>query len=263
MRSAAGWLGIGAGLAWVAAASGCIVTGAIEGNGDTREEERDILGFDGVAAESNVDVEVEIDAATRVAVTCDANLLRYIETFVDRHNVLVVTVREGTTIRPRGDCYAYVRYFDLRTLEASGSGDIDCRSRMPQLDAVVASGSGDIYVRRADGFLVEAINTGSGDIEIGDIEIGEVQVTSTGSGTTAVAGISIRNKIQISGSGPVLTRGLESQEATVDSSGSGDTEVFASDSIDVVLTGSGDVDVWGSPATTSEEVTGSGSVTYH
>jgi len=30
-----------------------------------------------------------------------------------------------------------------------------------------------------------------------------------------------------------------------------------------ILTGSGDVDVWGSPTTTSEEVTGSGTVTYH
>jgi hypothetical protein len=247
----------------VIALSGCIATGDIEGNGVTQEEERSVDVFDGIAAASTVDVDVEIGDTTSVTVTCDSNLHRYIETFVDRRGVLVVTVQEDTSIRPRSDCFVTVVYFDPRSFEVSGSADLDCRDRVPQLDSVVASGSGDIFVRRAWGYTLEATNTGSGNIDLSNLHVGVVEVVSSGSGTTALEGVPSYVDVLISGSGPVLARDLLALGTTVDSSGSGDTEVYASDSIDILLSGSGNVDVWGSPPTTTEDVTGSGNVTYH
>ena len=45
--------------------------------------------------------------------------------------------------------------------------------------------------------------------------------------------------------------------------GSGGVRVYATDSVDITLTGSGDVDVWGNPTDRTESDTGSGNVVYH
>ncbi|MBW2255208.1 MAG: DUF2807 domain-containing protein [Deltaproteobacteria bacterium] len=259
MRFACASVGIAVGLA-----AGCIFTNDIDGNGVSTEEERSVEVFGGVAAASNVDVDIEIDdPPSSVTITCDSNLHRYIETDVDRRGVLVVAVREDTRIDPRTDCFATVVHQDPFLLEASGSGDIDCRGIVPDLESVIASGSGNIETNRAWCQTLEVSNTGSGNIDLPDLRVGVVEVTSSGSGTTTLVGEPSYVDVVISGSGPVLARELQAFGTTVASTGSGDTEVYASDWVDLTLSGSGDVDVWGSPPNRDEAVTGSGTVNYH
>jgi len=262
MSSARAWWAILVGWACAGLASGCILTSDIDGNGVTEEEDRSVGAFDGVAAESMVDVDIEIGSPASVSVTCDSNLLRYIETFIEG-GALVVSVENDTNIQPRSGCYATVVAANLAILEASGSGDIDCTGAVPDLESVVASGSGDIVVEEADGTRLETVASGSGNIDLTDVAMDEVDVASSGSGITTLKGTTDDVEIGISGSGAVLAKDLLAEDAEVDSSGSGDTEVYASVSIDITLSGSGDVDVWGSPSSTSENVTGSGSVSYH
>jgi len=102
--------------------------------------------------------------------------------------------------------------------------------------------------------------SGSGDIEIYDLSGDMFEYTVSGSGDLQVSGEVAEVEIKVSGSGDVDARDLKAADVYVRVSGSGDVRVFASESFDGKVSGSGDITFYGDPEHVSRRVSGSGDI---
>jgi hypothetical protein len=109
--------------------------------------------------------------------------------------------------------------------------------------------------------LDDIILSGSGMINVPELKGEVLKVDLPGSGNINVAGEVNQVNINLGGSGIVSCSGLRAMNATVNLSGSGNITVYASDSLDATLSGSGNIQYSGNPANISKNITGSGSIT--
>jgi hypothetical protein len=111
---------------------------------------------------------------------------------------------------------------------------------MKSLEAVSLSGSGSVTSSILNGDTIKLDMFGSGDINL--------------SGTVKSA------IITLGGSGTITCNQLKASSVKVDMSGSGNARVYASSSLEAVVSGSGSIRYSGNPAQISKNVTGSGSI---
>lgn len=110
----------------------------------------------------------------------------------------------------------------------------------PELVELSSRGSGNTYIEHPGGQSFECNLYGSGDITI----VGKVDELD----------------IILKGSGEIDTRNLETSDAVVEIFGSGSVDVFASQSIDATIFGSGDIRYYGNPLESTTKVQGSGEI---
>lgn len=251
----------------LALAPGCLVLELHEGNGVSVTEVRPVAPFVALANEGSFDVYVSQGETAEVLVTCDENLLEYVGVEVQGDTLVISASRDGlrlVQILPRTDCYVSVVTPDLYELSTSGSGNVSVEGGSPLALAEVAlSGSGDVTISAP--VVVDALSvltTGSGEARLDWIEAHDVSLLSTGSGGLEVnGGVAAALELQASGSGDALAAGLVADAASALLTGSGDGELSVVRSLSARLTGSGDLTVWGDPASTDIEESGSGEVT--
>lgn len=102
--------------------------------------------------------------------------------------------------------------------------------------------------------------SGSGDVEVFNLNQDFFEYSVSGSGDMRAEGKVKDLEITVSGSGDIDTRELEAEDAMVTVSGSGDVKVYASQSLDAYVAGSGDVSYYGDPEDVSTSVSGSGDI---
>lgn len=222
------------------AASGCGIVHI--GNGHARTEMRSASGFDAIVSEGELDVTVVLGDTESVEITCDSNLLEYIEVETDGH-ALVIAEEEGHNIAPRATCVARVTAVRLVALESYGSGNLRARGTVSELESVTTMGSGNVHVE----------NLGCEDLEL----------VTTGSGNATITGVVAQASLQSTGSGNVNATDLVAQRGHVRTTGSGNVKLHATESVDIHSSGSGDVEVWGDPEHRRHEASGSGRIRYH
>ncbi len=111
---------------------------------------------------------------------------------------------------------------------------------MKSLDAVILHGSGSVTSSGINGDTIQVDLPGSGSIQL--------------SGTVKSA------NINLGGSGSVSCDQLKANSVKVIVSGSGNAQVYASDSLEAGVSGSGTIRYSGNPAQISKNVTGSGRI---
>ncbi len=104
---------------------------------------------------------------------------------------------------------------------------------------------------------------GSGDLDLNEINQPGLRLDIRGSGGITATGAAQTVDLRISGSGSGRLKDLVAQSAKVDIRGSGDAEITAQVDADVLISGSGDVDIYGHPTMRRSEVRGSGSISQH
>lgn len=102
--------------------------------------------------------------------------------------------------------------------------------------------------------------SGSGDVEVFNLNQDYFEYSVSGSGDMRAEGKVKDLEITVSGSGDIDTRDLIAEDAMVTVSGSGDVKVFASQSLDAYVAGSGDISYYGDPEDVSTSVSGSGDI---
>ncbi len=112
--------------------------------------------------------------------------------------------------------------------------------KMKSLDAVSISGSGSVT---APGMIADS-----------------VKVDLSGSGNINLSGSAKNANITLGGSGNVLCDQLKASSVKVVVSGSGNAKVYASDSLDATVSGSGNIQYSGNPAQVNKNISGSGSI---
>ena len=154
---------------------------------------------------------------------------------------LVLPMLEELTVRSSGDTKVSGFRGDKLELRLHGSGNVNFSGRYRNLIAG-AHGSGNLHLNAGSSEHVELELVGSGEIK------------SSGSCKTLDA--------QLTGSGDLDARHLAAGKVTVDLKGSGTTHVFAKQSADLTLRGSGDIRVLGNPDQRNVNRSGSGDVSW-
>jgi hypothetical protein len=191
--------------------------------------------------ESYGSFDVYISAANEPSVKVEAeeNLLPFIETIVENNKLQIRTV-SGYSLRPRRDIRIYVSAPLYGTISTNGSGNITGQDPINSNEAV------DLRI------------SGSGSIQV-QLKVQKVSAEIAGSGSMNLSGTANEFKSGIYGSGDIKAGNLQTEKSWVAIAGSGNVEVFANNSLDVKVMGSGDVRHKGSAQITSE-ISGSGSI---
>ncbi|HMO33402.1 MAG TPA: head GIN domain-containing protein [Lacibacter sp.] len=211
----------------------------VKGNGNLTPEGRNHTDFRSVKTAGAFDLEVKQGSSFAVTVEAEENLLRYIETRVDK-GVLRIYVRKGVRLRPREDMKVYVTAPLFRELSIAGSGNITSVTTIVSTESLA--------------FTI----TGSGDINIPSVDAPELRVKIAGSGNVRMSGQTRKAEYRIAGGGDIRCSQLLAEEAAVHIAGSGNAWVFASELLDVHIAGSGDVHYYGNPVTVKQKIAGSG-----
>lgn len=154
---------------------------------------------------------------------------------------LVLPALEKLAINGSGDSTVDGFSGDAVTLQLDGSGSVKFNGRYRNVDASL-HGSGDL------------------DIDVGNSD--RVAAELVGSGAMTLAGSCNELKAESSGSGDYDAQHLRADAVSVRHTGTGSTTVTAHKSIDVSLSGTGEVEVHGNPAQRSVSRSGNGDITF-
>jgi hypothetical protein len=220
--------------------------------------------FDRVENESAVDLELVHDVAFDPPyrpweLTCmgaDPNRIR-IE-------------RTGDTLRIRAEdpetgegCVLKLRAEPTREILVGGNGDLTVAREIRGLTYLEARGDGAIDFQRglvSDELTLEAL--GNGQIRIEGLDVRALFVDVAGRGDLLLSGQADLADLRVTGIGDVSATSLRIRNLYVELSGAGDAAVWVTDTIDGVVRGEGNLDVWGDPDGEVDQQ-GAGHVNFH
>lgn len=101
---------------------------------------------------------------------------------------------------------------------------------------------------------------GSGDLILSQLNQPQLRVSIKGSGSVAATGAAETVDLDISGSGAARLKDLIAKSVRIDIRGSGDAQMTAQADADVSISGSGDVELFGSPVLRRSKIRGSGRI---
>ena len=108
--------------------------------------------------------------------------------------------------------------------------------------------------------LTAVSSHGAGDIKVTDANSNDLKIESTGAASVNASGKAKSLTISSTGAGDVDTSRLQAANAKVSVSGAASINVFASEQLDVSVSGVGSVNYSGNPKTVNKNVSGLGSV---
>ena len=161
------------------------------------------------------------------------------------------------------------------TVEVGKPTRLELRSDENLLPLVVTKVDGDRLtirtiknLRPTDGVKVTVATPGLVGLSVGGAVKGTISgvqgqrfaLKLSGAGSVDIEGQAGELEVSLSGAGRVRARGLEAKKATVRSSGAGSVQVFASESLDVNVSGVGSVTYFGKPQKVNRSVSGVGSI---
>ncbi|MCK4750933.1 MAG: DUF2807 domain-containing protein [Bacteroidales bacterium] len=216
-------------LAIMFAVSGCFYYGpCVNGSGPVTAEVRGIVDYTGVTNSGSFDVYVSESDTFGVKVVAQENLLPIIETYVSGGNLVIETKNNA--------CYK------------SGSS-VEVYVSLPELDRLRLTGSGKVKADVAASPEVEISNSGSGLMEIDTVYAESYMVSNSGSGYISVIGAYTDEADMVqSGSGTIVVGfyfGTADLGIRHSSSGQVHATVLDGTLVDVILSGSGKVELAG------------------
>lgn len=210
----------------------------IRGSGEMREETRNVRGFTGVEMATVGTIYLVQGDREELRVEAEENLLPHLHTRVESR-VLRIDTPDNVTLRPTQPIRLYLTVRELDRALVSGSGSLEAENLRARRLAATISGSGNLNLT---GLTADALTS-----------------AVSGSGGLIAAGRVTTTDLNISGSGSVEARELESARASVNISGSGSATLRVRERLDATISGSGSVRYYGNPRV-SQNATGSGRV---
>jgi hypothetical protein len=212
----------------------------IEGNGNTRKENRTVGAFKAVSSRGSFDVYVQNSASSSLSIEADENLLPYIEAEV-RGDELQISFKKGLSYDSENPINIYVAAPEINEFELAGSGDIISQSSIS-----------------SKGKLIFSIR-GSGNVKA-TVDAPSVESEVAGSGNISLSGFTKDFSATVKGAGNINCFDLKTENTNIEVSGSGDAEVYASVSVAATIRGAGSVLHKGNGVVTKSEIHGSGSI---
>lgn len=233
------WIGLLAGLALAGCSGVTINIGSVQGSGKMASEARVLEPVTQVELAGFGDLTVQFGDKDEITIEAEDNILPLITTNVSGGR-LVIGTKPGVSIGMTQS----VRY----TLV------------LRKLDTVTLTGSGNIRVQGVlDSRDVTVKIPGSGDVTLEEVRSKDLLAEIQGSGSIDMRGETQSLRVKISGSGDFSGADLKSASARAEILGSGNIQLWATDNLDVFISGSGDVEYFGRPVVT-QRTPGSGEI---
>lgn len=227
-----------------AALSGCFYYGpCVNGSGPVITELREVGYFTGVTNTGSFDVYVSNSESFSVEVRAQENLVPIIETYVSGSTLIVETESNA--------CY-------------KSNSPVEVHVSMPETDLLILAGSGRVFADMMASTEVEISNSGSGYMEIDPVISETLTLGNSGSGYVGVTANYV-NEVDVvqSGSGSILCGTLfGTNEVDIRHSSSGRVSAMLIDGvvIDVVMSGSGRVELSGDVVVAEYSLNSSGRI---
>lgn len=212
----------------------------IEGEGEITEEERLLPVYDELDVECSVNVFLHQDSKneqSKAIIKGQPNLIPNIKLDVSGDKLTVETDRCMNTTKT---IEVHLYFPILTNINVESSANLYSEGRIKTND-------------------LEIEIDGSGDVDL-DVKTESLETTINGSGDIKLSGKTDEYDIEINGSGDVLAFDLSTKETEIEINGSGSCEVDVSESLDILINGSGDVKYKGSPEHVNQRINGSGEV---
>ncbi len=140
------------------------------------------------------------------------------------------------------------------------NGNVLVRVTLPDLKKIGFKGSGTIAFQNIiKGKSLDIAVSGSGKVT-GKVEFEKISLEIHGSGDVNLDGSAHQLSASVKGSGDIMAEKLKAKEADLSVSGSGNIRATVSEKVKAVITGSGDISIYGQPKVVDKEVRGSGSI---
>lgn len=234
------------------------ITGSIAGN----EVNKDVAEFTKISMSVSGTVDLVQSDEHRVALKLVRGELDDLEVAVKR-GTLVLRLDCGfgkRCTRPYPKIEGRIYYKTINRLNMNGSGRMTAKDmKTPGLDAAI-NGAGEFEFGALQSEKFHLKINGAGDVSVEEGEFDEFSATINGAGNIDIEkGSTTTSEVKLVGSGDFSGIGLTSSKTEVKVVGAGKARVHATDSLDVAITGSGDVVYDGSPKISSR-VSGSGKI---
>lgn len=144
----------------------------------------------------------------------------------------------------------------------TGKKKLVLRVGSPHLTKVNFESVGTLHIKnkfKSDELSIN--NKGVGEIIIDDCHVGNFNLTTKSIGSIEIRGTSNETYIYSEGMGKMDCSEFQSKKVKVISKGVGNLSVYAQESINISLTGIGNVDLYGNPAEVKTDISGMGKVT--
>jgi hypothetical protein len=224
------------------------------GNGIVTEETRSIPEFTSISSGGPYHIYFEYADTPSVLISCESNLIEYIETAVF-DGELKIRTPNFVSIRPRKDIEVYVYGPYVEKIHLSGSGLIYSDSINADNLSLSVSGSGKVETAFFGKNLDISIS-GSGEIDLyAECDYNEIKISGTGK--VFLEGYADRSYYAISGSGKFYGYDFPVNECEVKISGSGDLYLNVAEQLTATISGSGNIHYIGNPQI-STNISGSG-----
>lgn len=218
-------------------------------------EKRAVEGFSGVLITGRGSVSIAHGEAESLVIEASRETLDKITSEVVDGVLEIRETSAGWGLR--GPIRMTLTYTTLESLSLSGSADVHTGQIAAETFDLSISGSSEVDV---DGFAVDGLTvivTGSGDLAVEALAAESIDVQVRGSGDIEARGTVVDQSVVVRGSGNVDTAALESRNAVARVSGSGNVELWVTDRLEAVITGSGDISYTGD-AILTHDISGSG-----
>lgn len=213
----------------------------VRGSGEVIAETRSVAGFEGIVLAGEGQVLFAAGSDGLIEIETDDNLHSLIQAEVSG-GVLTISTEQGVDIDPTDDVTYRLGCPEISSVTLSGAGTID-------LDGCGTTGR------------LELELAGAGTILAPSLDVSTVRVLLPGAGSIEAAGSADRLEVELAGAGEFDGVDLQATDGSVMSSGVGLTSVWATDNLDLRLTGVGSIRYYGEPSVTTT-VTGVGTVEW-
>ncbi len=212
----------------------------VKGNGHVVSKNFSEKGFKDIDVESALTVYLKQGPDYSVRIDAEDNILELMQVRI-AGDELKIGYKDNINAQPTKDIKVYITAPDFRNLEASGACNI------------ISQGS-----LRGNAIALSLSGASNSELEV---ETNKFEVDASGASEISLKGKTAYLSVEGSGSTEIHGFPLLSEHTKVSISGSGEAEVYASQSLEVEISGAGDIKYKGNPATINKDVSGAGSIT--
>lgn len=176
--------------------TGCKIWG-IRGNGNVKEETREVTEFDAIEASGAYTIDISVGDKPSLEISAEENLLKYIKTSVHGGKLVIDNKK---SISPRKEIYIRITTPSLNSVESSGANNLSA------------------YNINSDNFKVDL--SGAGHIRL-EGEAGRVRIDLSGAGGLNAKKLRAKDvRIEVSGASSADVYASEFLDASVSGVGS-------------------------------------------
>ncbi len=206
-------------------------------DGKTSKEDRTVKSFTKVSLSGGIDLTIEQGNSKTISVEASENAIEYLVTEVKNGELKIYFDKN---IRRVKKAHVFISVNNLEKISASGGSDIESKGKLKFDELAIHS-------------------SGGSDIEL-DLEVRHLDCHTSGGSDVDLDGSAETLELHASGGSDFNGFNFKTREAKVSASGGSDSNVYASESIEVSASGASDVNFKGDPTKTKLKSSGSSDI---